>query len=266
MTLSEENFEQLLSVLGEEITSLGEAVSTLVREMRSCSLTTFSEADFFSLLREAGFRSATRGEVLDRLCPVTKPLTGGMLVLRPERVSRDVRDDQTWVVFELSYAGVQLASQGELEPHLRAVLKSKDLPVFIPSVSYQYGGKAYTFSVMEGYAFCASGLPEQEYLNAVHRSPNLKGVLHYTGGSVTVLQTVSQAAVDELKGSLGKMVAEEITEGMLVVVTEGDYKNMCGQVVHTEGSQAQVVFDGLRTLKIIKEIPRFALRPSGGDE
>jgi hypothetical protein len=265
MTLSEENFEQLLGVLGE-ITSLSEAVSSLVREMRSRSITTFREADFLSLLREAGFLSASYEEVHERLGPLTKPMARGMLVLRPERVSRDVRDDQTWVVFELSYAGVQLAAQGELESHLREVLRSADLPVFVPSVNYQYGGKAYTFSVMEGYAFCASVLPEQEYLNAVHRSPNLKGVLHYTGGSVTVLQTVSQVAVDELKQSLGKMVAEEVAEGMRVVVTEGDYKNMRGQVVHAEGDDAQVFFDELRTLKIIKEIPRFALRPLGDDE
>lgn len=176
--------------------------------------------------------------------------------------ARDNRDGMTWVVFELSSAGESFASDGYLEEHLRQALQVPGHEVFVPYLSYAYDGRTALFNVMEGYAFAAAGLDERIYFNAVHNSPYLRGVLHFSGGNTPVLQTVPDSSVQELRDRLAEMVAVEIEEGMRVEITRGICQGLQGVVVGLSGEGAYVLVS-LRTLRTIRTIPRFALLPVG---
>jgi transcription antitermination factor NusG len=144
-------------------------------------------------------------------------------------------------------------------------LKAPGHEVFIPYLSYSYDGRGTVFNVMEGYAFVASGLDDRMYLDIVHSSPYLKGVLHSQGSGSLVLLTVPNSNVLDLKDRLSKMVAVEIQEGMEVEITRGICQGLSGKVVGLEEDVAHILIS-LRTLKTIRTIPRFALLPIGENE
>lgn len=177
----------------------------------------------------------------------------------------DGRDERTWVVFELTSSGDKAASAGLLEAHLRLQFKS-DLEVFIPYISFTYGGRTTLFNVMEGYAFVESGYPERAYLEFAAESPFLKQVLHTTGSSFfPALMTVPHRKVLQLQDQLGNMIAVEIETGMDVVVRQGICTGLAGRVLGVDDNNAQVLFT-MRTLKTIRSIPRQALLPKEIDD
>lgn len=180
----------------------------------------------------------------------------------PPAPAADLRDDITWVVFELSGAGEHVAREGHLESHLRKILKSPGHEVFVPYLSYKYDGRVALFNAMEGYAFAESGLDERIYLNATAESPYLKGVLSYMGVGTTVLQTVPDSSIRDLRDHLAQMVAVEIQEGMKVEITRGICQGLLGDVVGLTDQDAYILIQ-LRTLRTIRTIPRFALFPIG---
>lgn len=179
---------------------------------------------------------------------------------------RDNRDECTWVVYELTSAGERLASEGQLESYIREALPlPEDYAVFIPYLAFQYGNRFSVFNVMEGYCFVAAGLDDRVYLSAVHDSPYLRSVLSAEMKGRTVLMTVPDSKVEELRDRLGQMVAVEIEEDMLVEIVRGQYRGLEGRVVSLTDEMAHVLIE-LRTLRTIRTIPRFALLPRGDDE
>lgn len=178
---------------------------------------------------------------------------------------RDNRDELTWVVFELTSAGERLAAEGHLEQYIREVLKcDAQHPIFVPYLSYQYGTRTSVFNVMEGYSFVASGLDDRVYLSAPYESPYLRSVLSSEIGRRTVLMTVPDSNVTELRDRLAQMVAVDIEEGMTVEIVRGNYQGLVGKVVALAEETAHVLIE-LRTLRTIRTIPRFALFPRGDD-
>ena len=169
------------------------------------------------------------------------------------------------MVYELTSSGENVASQGGLEHHIKTLLRTPTLEVFVPYLSYTYENRTAVFNVMEGYCFVASGLDERAYLAIVHDSPYLKGVLNSRGGSSLALMTVPESSVQELKDRLAHMVAVEIQEGMRVRVSRGVCQGLDGKVVGLDGETAYVLIN-LRTLQTIRTIPRFALVPQGDEK
>ena len=179
---------------------------------------------------------------------------------------RDNRDESTWVVYELTGSGERLASEGLLENYLRETLGLEpDHRVFVPYLAYQYGTRSSVFNVMEGYCFVASGLDEGIYLGSTQESQYLRSVLSAQMGGRTVLMTVPDSSVEELRDRLGQMVAVEIEEGMIVEIVRGQYRGLEGRVVSLTDVMAHILIE-LRTLRTIRTIPRFALLPRGDDE
>lgn len=168
------------------------------------------------------------------------------------------------MVYELTTSGETVASQGGLEHHIKTLLKTPTLEVFVPYLSYTYENRTAVFNVMEGYCFVSSGLDDRAYLAIVYDSPYLKGALHSRGGGSLVLMTVPESSVQELKDRLSHMVAVEIQEGMKVKISRGICQGLDGKVVGLEGETAYVLIN-LRTLQTIRTIPRFALVPQGDD-
>ena len=178
--------------------------------------------------------------------------------------ARDDRDNRTWVVFELSYAGETAASEGALEGHLRGHFENPDIEIFIPYLSYCYDGRKSLFRVMEGYCFVSSGMDERLYTYAAQESPFLKQALSSGSGGSLVLLTVPERNVQELRDKLDMMVAVDIEDGMEVTVKRGACKGLEGTVVSLNKDSAQVLIT-MRTLRTIRTIPRFALSPKGED-
>ena len=171
---------------------------------------------------------------------------------------RDARDEDTWVVLELSPLGEREASQGLLEPHLEKFLD--DVESFIPYVVHTYNHKQVLFNVMEGYCFVKAGLGENVYRSMAFNSPYLRQAL----GSASSLNTVPQSVIEDLRFKLAEMMASEVTSGLRVRITKGVCTGLVGVVVCVDDNVAQVHVS-LRSLETIRHVPAYALVPVEGE-
>jgi transcription antitermination factor NusG len=175
--------------------------------------------------------------------------------------SRDLRDNTTWVVLELTPLGEMRAEEGTLPKLLRQTLRvESDFPVFIPCVTYNKGKERIVLNMMEGYAFIASGLTEGEYINLGHNCPYVHRAMFSVQNGIPIMNTIADPALEELRIGLKNMVAVELDVGMRVEVIEGPYSNMIGDILSMTPEVA-LVYIKLRSLRAIRSIPRVVLRP-----
>ena len=81
----------------------------------------------------------------------------------------DKRDQQTWVVLELSPVGESRAREGLLEKLLRRELQIEEsFPIFIPIQTYTRGDKLVRIDGMQGYAFIGTGLNDHLYFSLIN--------------------------------------------------------------------------------------------------
>lgn len=175
--------------------------------------------------------------------------------------SRDQRDKTTWVVLELTALGEMRAEEGTLPKLLREALKTdEDFEVFVPCVTYNRGNERIVLNMMEGYAFVANGLSEGSYIDLGHTCPYVQRAMFSHQNKMPVLNTITDAALEELRLGLKNMVAVELEVGMGVEVVEGPYSNMLGRIVSMTEEMAHVYIE-LRSLRAIRAIPKMVLRP-----
>lgn len=177
----------------------------------------------------------------------------------------DQRDEESWVVLELTRQGEIRAEEGTLAKALLDALDAPDHPVFVPALTYDRDGTRVTVHLMQGYAFVAAGLPEAVYFTLPHKSQLVRKVLStsLTNG-LPVLQVVPDRHVRELKRQLQEQVASDIEDGMCVKITQGVYGGLVGKVVGIEGDKAWIHIK-LRSFEVIRTVPKFFLEPTGGD-
>ena len=177
-------------------------------------------------------------------------------------ITLDHRDEQTWVVLELTRTGENNVVEGGLDGLLRESLRvDSDFPVFIPAVIYKRGKKRVTIQLMEGYAFVGTGLPEVEYFKLEHSCPYVKQVLTVEDPhGMRVLSVIPNTSIMEMRRSLHQQIASDIKKGMSVTVTEGLYSALEGQVLEVGEHDAHVRIT-LRSLDLIVRIPRVFLAP-----
>lgn len=177
----------------------------------------------------------------------------------------DERDQVTWVVLELSHHGERAAEEGILEEILRdhADLEH-DHPVFIPYLTYTYREKKTLLSVMEGYAFIASGFDNSSRSDLL-RSPYIKKILTRGTNPYAACETVSQASVDGLQSRLRELVAVEIQEGMGVRIVDGPLSGIRGNVVGVSDKHATLLVE-MRSIRAIQYLPCFLLRPLSDED
>lgn len=173
----------------------------------------------------------------------------------------DKRDARSWVVLELTRAGEARVEEGVLADLLREALGVGDeYPVFIPSVTYTSGGRRYSIHLMEGYAFVASGLPETSYFN-LEGCPYVRSVLTTRNPSgMLVLSVIPDASVQDMRKKLAQQVSSDLEEGMRVVIVDGVYTSLEGEVLELDGEDAHVRIT-LRSLDLVTRIPRVFLAP-----
>jgi transcription antitermination factor NusG len=174
----------------------------------------------------------------------------------------DRRDDQTWVVLELAKSGEAAIEDGTLCARLLSELGvDDDWPLFIPAMSYERKGRRTTLHLMEGYVFVGSGLPDTRYFAMEHRSTLVRQVLSMPSGSgIRALATIPEAEVNGMRAQLREQIATDITEGMTVTVVEGVYSPLQGRVLTVGENEADVLIE-LRSIRIIKSLPRVFLEP-----
>jgi len=167
------------------------------------------------------------------------------------------KDGKTWVVFLLNEFGEALAEKGELEKKVSRVITDKE--IFTPYARIVFKEKTTKLSVIEGYFFVESGLPENEYFKLA-RQPYIESVLHTSSRRGFNLQTIPNTEVAKLKHSLQEMITSDIELGMKVLVNTGTYKGLKGEVVGFTGDRVKAfVYIELRTLKAIRAIPTYIL-------
>lgn len=180
----------------------------------------------------------------------------------------DQRDALTWVVVELTRAGEALVEDGTLAQALRdAVGADRDHPVFVPSTVYTRGGRRTAITLMEGYAFIATGLPDTCYFAMERECPLVRQVLSMGGDDddLRVLSTLPNSNIEEMRAQLRQQVSTDLDVGMQVVVTEGVYENLDAEVMGFEDDDAVVSIE-LRSIKIITKLPRVFLEPQEDDD
>ncbi len=177
----------------------------------------------------------------------------------------DQRDDQTWVVIELSHLGETKVDEGTLEATLRRDLDlPHDFPIFIPVISYPKGNRTINIHLMEGYVFVGSGLQDTSYF-ALERKEYVSQIIS-TPGRVRSLSVVPNSKIVDLRNQLVKLVASDLQIGATVRVTNGTYRNLEGLTIVVSGDTA-IVRIKLRSLDLMATIPTVFLEaiinPSG---
>ncbi len=178
----------------------------------------------------------------------------------------DRRDDLTWIVAELTSLGERRAEAGLLDSSLREALGVDDnYPLFIPYVTFVRNGRRSVLNVIEGYVFIGSGLVESLYLSLPNKTPYISNVIHRANPKgLPVLSTVPDVSVKSLKDNLARMISREIEEGARVRVAEGLYIGLVGTVIGFQDEENAFVLIDLRSLKALKTLPKFHLRPMDG--
>ena len=178
----------------------------------------------------------------------------------------DQRDETTWVAVELTRAGELKVEDGTLAATLlRDLGVEPDHPIFIPSKTYNKGGRTITVHLMEGYCFLASGLPEVDYFK-LERKPYVASVISTRSGphGMRVLSVVTDREVRRLRRQLQAQLASDIEEGNRVKVLRGKFKGLEGEVLSLLDKKHAWVKFQLRSLCRVTPIPRAFLETAEG--
>ncbi len=174
--------------------------------------------------------------------------------------SKDVRDEKTWLVFELTHFGEKTAVTGELEKHLKDLFGVRSEQIFIPYKLCFCDGKKTLLNVMEGYCFVEYQLDPREYISATKDSLYLKSVLHSKSGYNYTLHTIPNLQLEGLREKLNLVASNSIAVGDRVMVLKGTFEGLEGEVISLNEDTACVLIK-LRSLEAVRVLPKFMLSP-----
>ncbi len=178
--------------------------------------------------------------------------------------TKDVRDEKTWLVFELTYLGEKTAVTGELENHLKDLFGLKSDQVFIPYKICVCDGKKTLLNLMEGYCFVEYALDPRDYIIGVKNSAYLKNILHSKVGYSYSLHTIPNSHIEELKEKLNDMASSSLAVGDRVVVLRGIYEGVEGEVLSLQEETACIIIR-MRSLQAVRVLPKYVLSPVGAE-
>jgi hypothetical protein len=136
-------------------------------------------------------------------------------------------------------------------------------PVFVPCMAYMKSGRRVTVHLMEGYAFVATGLPENLYFNLERDCPYVRKVLSApSGNGIQALSVISSQDVAGMREQLREIVVQDISEDMRVRINHGIYAKLEGTVLHLQGDDASVLIE-FRSRTVIQTLPKAFLEPVG---
>lgn len=156
------------------------------------------------------------------------------------------------------------AEDGTLTESLRKELGvDSSFPIFVPCLYQSVKGKPVVISVIEGYAFVSSGLPEVQYLRLQDKTL-VKKVLTVRGpGGLKVLATIPDIEIQKMVEKFREMVHMNVSEGDLVRISSGLYATMEGVVVDLIDKDHVLVRIKLRSKDILTKVTKSMLRAPG---
>lgn len=157
---------------------------------------------------------------------------------------------------------VQLSPLGEKEKDLRLLSRSachilgKNLEVFVPAVSQAARGDSVTTFYMDGYIFVRHepGVPYSNLADTSYFSSVLTG----PGGRFALLKDED---LDSMRDGLDQLQTIRLSEGDMVKVVEGKYKNLTGRIscVYDDTRVVQLAFEK-RSKKMLIDFPATYLK------
>jgi len=173
---------------------------------------------------------------------------------------------KSWVVIELNSKGEEKFEEGTLASSLRRDLGvDEDFEIFIPAISFTRNHRKETITLIEGYVFVDSSLPDSNYFKLESR-PYVEQVMTLKGRSdVRELSVVPDVEIVKMRDLLREMVNQDVSVGQWVDVRGGRYRNIKGEILHVEDGQA-VIHVALRSLEFFLYLPLVFLTPRYGGE
>lgn len=175
----------------------------------------------------------------------------------------DQRDERTWITLELTKSGEIMAAEGMLEKQLRKDLGvDSEFLIFVPTAFVQTGGRSTVFHLMEGYAFIQSGLDDSTVFG-LERLPYISKVMSQPHGpyKTRTVYAIPDAQVQKMRRKLDEAVSSSFHVGATVVINQGPYKNLEGNLIGIDADQAHIRVQ-LRSLDMVLSVPRMFLRDS----
>ncbi len=131
-----------------------------------------------------------------------------------------------------------------------------DLEVFIPSLCFSRKDQTLVICHTEGYIFVRAGHPPCFYMDMEH-SPLIERVLTTGEGGARFLSYISEVEVAKIRAELLEMASKTISEGDRVMVEEGCWSELVGEVVcmNREEGWADVHITELRSLDTVVRLP-----------
>jgi len=182
----------------------------------------------------------------------------------------DNRDKPTWVVVEINHLAEEKIYDERFLPIVRRALKvDEEYQIFTPWELVKNSRAIELVEVMEGYFFVQAGLAEHVYFN-LERLDFVEQVLcSPNSSSIRVVQVIDNNSVDELKHKLKKMLTCDLKVGERVFVSEGNLRNLEGEVLDILDEDQALIYFEFRSLKVATAMPKYFLKrldKEGSDE
>lgn len=172
----------------------------------------------------------------------------------------DTRDQQTWVVLELSPVGEARAKEGLLEKLIRSELRlEENHPIFIPIQTYHRGDKLVRIDGMQGYAFIGAGLNDHVYFS-LEDTPFVRNVISQRGGHLRTLCCVGDDAIEGVRDSIRREVNDDLVVGTEVRVRTGLFSYLEGTLLDRDGDDI-IIQISMRSIHAIVRVNGLCVDP-----
>ena len=155
-----------------------------------------------------------------------------------------------WLILELSEIAEDVNYQ-EIESTIINIF-GDNVDYFIPIHHERMGSYISTSILIEGYVFVRDSMEVRENLNNLQETRIFSGALFFSGK----YQTVTSDVIGSLRKKLKNSLKRKFIVGMRVIVLEGVFKNLKGEVISIEDNGKKVMIKIKRlTREIIAPIP-----------
>ena len=160
-----------------------------------------------------------------------------------------------WLILELNDA-FEDVDYRDIRVAILAVF-GDSIDYFIPIHHERMGSYTSTSVLMEGYVFIKDCLEVRQGINNMHESKIFTGALFYSGR----YQTVNTDVIKGLKRKLKNSLKKRIPNGTKVMILDGIFKNLTGEVIGLEENGKKIMVKIKRiSREIIAPIPSTLLK------
>lgn len=178
--------------------------------------------------------------------------------LKKTEIEIPLESGRDWVIVELTPTGEREKNLESIRKNARKILNDKTVEVFIPSVVQKVREEFHILPFMEGYIFILHKpglnfmrLQETNYFRSVLTRPVFDGKRRRQ-----TLSFLSDKDLDKLRSGMQNVVKSGFSEGDIVKVVRGNYKNLKAEVIQAyEDGQHVQVYVNLASKKILLDFP-----------